>query len=223
MTAGASDGTTAMLAADASDGAPVQADGIDGGTSENNLDASAYYGDITQSTGRGSTKETSDEINDDTRREQREETGKQNAGDDTAEDVSEGVSEDVDREEDAASEPVPQVSSVEYCFVIPEGSYGQIADIIGRYASASVCAGEYLDGTYKDGASADENGSADREEISLGAGLMNTARYLVVKDDVLYFTDSESMVPEEDSMVYLIADPDTGRESLVSEIEELLR
>ncbi|MBO4414659.1 MAG: hypothetical protein J5824_01610 [Lachnospiraceae bacterium] len=108
-------------------------------------------------------------------------------------------------------------------FAVPEELSGEIVEIIGRYCAASVCAGDYLAGAYKHGNSINDTGSNDKKGLSLDAGSVNIAKYLVVTNDVIYFTDDETMVPEEDSMVYLIEDPYSGRDSLISEIEELLK
>ena len=246
MAVGMSNDTASMIAADAdaledanapeaaadAGGTADTADGSYWDESEETSGKTPDYGEITQSTGNGikntengtqstgddalntgtgADKETGESAIDGLLKEQRGEAKDLNNNDDIVKNDSEDTDEDV-----------PQVSSPVYCYVIPEEMAGGISEIIGRYSSVSVCAGDYLAGTFRDGNSAESTGTDD-SGISDGEITVNIAKYLVIKDGVIYFTDDESLTPEEDSMVYLIEDPDSMSESLISEIEELMK
>ncbi|MCR5324033.1 MAG: hypothetical protein K6E85_12265 [Lachnospiraceae bacterium] len=104
---------------------------------------------------------------------------------------------------DEVSDDMTEGSFAEYSFVIPEENAEKVAEILAKYPALSVSAQAYDAGTDADG--------------------IGIAKYLVIRNGAFYFTNNESMEPDESGAVYYFTeDPDIMSDSLAAEIEEIL-
>lgn len=136
-----------------------------------------------------------------------------------------------DIEEDGATEDEYR----EYCFAIPGDLAEEIAGIADRYAFGRIDASEYRTGTLdiqnlkeklqeadlqkNDDLSPDEDGSLQGEEDMSAV----TAGYLVIRDGIFYFTDNESLEPEEGSIIYILETPGSSDDAMATEIEAIMK
>lgn len=136
-----------------------------------------------------------------------------------------------DIEEDGATEDEYR----EYCFAIPGDLAEEIAGIANRYAFGRIDASEYRTGELdiqnlkeklqeadlqkNDDLSPDEDGSLQGEEDMSAV----TAGYLVIRDGMFYFTDNESLEPEEGSSIYILETPGSSDDAMATEIEAIMK